>query len=215
MGKKGFLKYELYAKEFKQYRAWVMRNKTKQKGFTLVELMVVMVILAILGGIVMPELLNALPNMRLRSAARDIYSAMMQAKVEAIRRGENTTLLFDPVGNTYTMFIDNGDGAGGAANDEVINGTELVLVAATPLPNRVTFDPNGVTDLGVAFANTTFANNAMVFTSRGIPASAANNPPSGLGGGTVGLRATDSNGNTQRQRNITASTAGRITISVK
>jgi hypothetical protein len=152
--------------------------------------------------------------MRLRGAARDIYSAMMQTKVEAIRRGENVTLLFNsPLpggspGGFYTMFVDNGAG-GGTANDEVRNGTEAVLIAATPLPDRVTFDPAAVDPDGNS-DGVSFAANAIIFTLRGVPVHALN--AGALGPGTVALRAVDSNGVTQRQRAIVASSAGRISM---
>jgi prepilin-type N-terminal cleavage/methylation domain-containing protein len=200
-----------------------MRSKTKQKGFTLVELMMVVAILAILAGIATPGLLNAIPNMRLRSAARDIYSAMMQTKVEAIRRGENVSLLFNsplPVGSpggTYTMFLDNGDNdsnddgvddvVGGVANDQIRNGAELVLLTAT-LPDRVTYDPGLVVNAVAHADGVSFGGNTMIFTLRGVPVS----PGGGLGMGTVGIRAVDANGNTQRQRTATVSSAGRIRI---
>jgi len=138
---------------------------------------------------------------------------MMQTKVEALRRGENVTLLFNsPLpggspGGTYTMFVDNGAGVGGVANDEVPNGTETVIIAATALPDRVTFDPAGVdpdgNNDGVSFVN----NNVLVFSSRGLPINTFNGA---LGPGTVALRAIDGNGNTQRQRSIVVSSAGRI-----
>jgi prepilin-type N-terminal cleavage/methylation domain-containing protein len=184
-----------------------MQSNTKRNGFTLVELVMVMAIVAILAGIATPFLLKAIPNMRLRSTARDIYSAMMQAKVEAIRRGENVTLLFNSPGDSYIMFLDNGAGAGGA-NDQTPNGTEPVIIHLTALPNRVTYDPGLVVDATPYADGVSFGSNAIIFTSRGMPVNAGG----GFGAGTVGLRAVDANGNTQRQRTITVSKAGRIRI---
>jgi type IV fimbrial biogenesis protein FimT len=191
-----------------------MKNKVGQKGFTLVEMMIVVAIVGIICAVGTTLLLNYLPNMRLKSASRDIFSALLQAKTEAVQRGTNVTLRFNPPLapyapadariplNSYVIFIDNGAG-GGVADDEIINGTEPILVAATPLPAGISLDP------AISGRGTNFASDAVVFTSRGIPINAFNG---GLGSGTVRLRTTDSNGNTVRQRTITVSSAGRINI---
>jgi prepilin-type N-terminal cleavage/methylation domain-containing protein len=175
-----------------------MRTKSGQKGFTLVEVMVVVAIIGILAAIATPLLLNSLPNMRLRGAARDIYSAMMQTKVEALRRGACVALWFDAPNDAYTMFVDNGTGGGTECNG-VIDGGELVLIPATTLPNQVTFVSGGCP--GVVIANGT---TAMTFTSRGIPVI--------FGNGTVGICAIDSLNNIIRQRSVIVSLAGRIRI---
>lgn len=169
--------------------------------------MIVVAIIGILGGIATPLLLNYLPNMRLRSAARDIYSVMMQAKTEAIRRGENVTVLFTSPGGTYTMFLDRQSPPAAIPpptdENEVVDVGETVLLTATPLPDRVTYDPAIGGGDGV-----TFGNNALIFSLRGIPTPAGG----AFGGGTIGIRATDSLGNTIRQRSIAVSTAGRINM---
>ncbi len=177
-----------------------MTPLTNKKGFTLVEVMVVVAILGIIAAIGTTGLLRSLPAMRLKSAARDIFSASMQAKAEAVRRGENVTILFDTANNRYLMFLDSD-------NDEVVDAGETVLLAATPLPDRVTFDPNLVVNGTPHADGVSFANNALVFSPRGIPAGAGG----GLGGGTVGLRAVDSRA-TVRQRTVAVSTAGRVNM---
>ena len=64
----------------------------RNRGFTVVELMIVLVILAILGGIAMPNLRQALTNQRLRNAATDFVSALLIARSEAIKRGADVQI---------------------------------------------------------------------------------------------------------------------------
>ena len=70
-----------------------MRSKKRQKGFTLVEVMIVVAIIGILAAIAVPSFLSWLPNMRLKAAARDLYSNMQKAKMEAIK--SNIPTLFN------------------------------------------------------------------------------------------------------------------------
>ena len=63
-----------------------MTPLTNKKGFTLVEVMVVVAILGIIAAIGTTGVIRSLPTMRLKSAARDIFSASMQAKAEALQK---------------------------------------------------------------------------------------------------------------------------------
>ncbi len=71
-----------------------MRSAIKQKGFTLVEVMIVVAIIGILSAIAIPNISSWLPNIRLRAAARDVFSDMMRAKMEAIKTNTTTSLTF-------------------------------------------------------------------------------------------------------------------------
>lgn len=175
-----------------------MKNNTGQRGLTLVELMIGISILGIITAVGATTLLAHLPTMRLKSASRDLFSTMTQAKTEAIRRGENVTVLFNFPVNGYTMFLDRGSGVPANDNNEVVDPGETILFIQPALPAGVSF--NGAT---------TFGNNALVITSRGIPVNGFNGA---LGNGTVNLRAVDSSGNTVRQSSIAVSSAGRIRI---
>jgi prepilin-type N-terminal cleavage/methylation domain-containing protein len=179
-----------------------MKTKSGHKGFTLVEVVVVVAIIGVLAAVSIPAVLTWLPNMRLNSAARDIYGVMSRAKLEAIKRGVNVTVLFS--GDSYIMFLDNGAG-GGVLNDETPNGTEPILASLTRLPQGVTYDP-AVGGDGVTFGN----NDVLVFNSRGIPFNTFS--PNSFYSGRVGLRIVDGNGNTVKQRSVDVSSAGRISI---
>lgn len=63
-----------------------------QAGFTLVELMIVVVITAILAGLAAPSFEAIIESQRAKSAAVDLYIALTRARSEAVKRNTNMTL---------------------------------------------------------------------------------------------------------------------------
>jgi type IV fimbrial biogenesis protein FimT len=62
------------------------------RGFTLLEMMVVLVIAVILAGMAGPSFTQMIAAQRVRSAGTDIYAALVKARSEAIKRNANVTL---------------------------------------------------------------------------------------------------------------------------
>jgi prepilin-type N-terminal cleavage/methylation domain-containing protein len=73
-----------------------------ETGFTLIEVMVVIGIIAILAGAAIPGFSAWLPRYRLKSAVQDLYSNMQLAKMNAVRTGQNSIITFNPGSGTYT-----------------------------------------------------------------------------------------------------------------
>jgi type IV fimbrial biogenesis protein FimT len=169
-----------------------MRNN---KGFTLMEIMVVIGILSILSAIAIPGFIGWRSNAQLGRAARNVYSTFQKAKSESVRRNENCGIKFRA--NDFVIYLDsNLNFDFDAGTDEVIqtiNWSEYPGVELDP-------DEGGDGD-GLTFANPAFG---IVFASDGLPRDSVG----GLGSGTVFL----TNQSNARQSRVTISPAGNIRI---
>ncbi|MEQ1440259.1 GspH/FimT family protein [Fontimonas sp. SYSU GA230001] len=65
-------------------------------GFTLIELLVVIAVVAVLTVIAVPSFTQMIAANRVRGSAQDLYSALLKARAEALKR--NTTITLRRVG---------------------------------------------------------------------------------------------------------------------
>jgi Tfp pilus assembly protein FimT len=97
-----------------------------QKGFTLVEILIIFVLIGIISSIAVPNVFTMMKSYRLKSAVNELASTIQQARMTAISQNANCVLTFNSANQTYSVFSDNGDG-GGILNDGVQNGTESTI----------------------------------------------------------------------------------------
>ena len=99
----------------------------KNSGFTLIELMIVIGMISILSAIAIPSIMKWLPNYRLKAEARNLYSNMQKAKIEAVKRKQNVLISFvtgsyDPAGQigSYRVHIDSNSNNSYDAGETII-----------------------------------------------------------------------------------------------
>jgi len=132
----------------------------KNSGFTLLELMVVICILAVLGAVTTPNLISWLEGRRLSRASRDVLAAVKATRLRAVKERANTVVTFDTVNNTFEAFVDDGGAVPGNAGNNTRDAGETV------------FKSGSFTTVGIT-GTTSFGGNTFVaFTSRGFPDSA-------------------------------------------
>ena len=138
----------------------------RKRGVTLVELVVVMAIIAIGAAFVAPNIGAWIPNYRLRSATREVTSALRMAQMKAISNNTQYHVSFDPgAGSFILQYQDTG---GNWINDGIAETLpQGVLINAISFPgNNAQFNPNSTSSTGsITLSNTKGTKKTITLTT--------------------------------------------------
>lgn len=129
----------------------VSTNKVAQKlrmtssGFTLIELMVTIAVLAIIVGIAAPSISTQLANQRVSSTVSSIESALKEAKAESIILRTGISVVYDNTDNTMTLR----DTGNNVISTYTLNDRSQVTVNVIPAGSDIVFQPNKIVSNGV------------------------------------------------------------------
>ena len=130
------------------------------RGFTLVELMVVIAVLAIALGVGIPAFNGIIQRNRLAASANEVVAAMQTARMEAIRRNRRAVLCPSTNGAScggdnwgrLVVFIDEDLSGDVNGNEEVVRAADIVRpgagVTASSANDRIWFGSDGRVSVG-------------------------------------------------------------------
>jgi|TARA_R110000851_G_scaffold181511_2_gene330051 type IV fimbrial biogenesis protein FimT len=123
-----------------------VKHASDQRGFTLIELMVTLVVLVVLLGVGIPSFNNWVVSTRMDTATMNLAGVLKQARSEAVSRQSVITLAPKAGGWTegLTMYTDTdagGNTAYAAANDTLIKDLEFSMggIAASTSANAAAY----------------------------------------------------------------------------
>src|SRR5882762_8436845 len=85
-------------------KSWILRSRVR--GFSLVELLVVLFVVMVIAAIAIPNILLAVSNIRLRASAGDLAGLMQQARILAAKNNTTYTVLYGTGNGAQIAFVD-------------------------------------------------------------------------------------------------------------
>jgi prepilin-type N-terminal cleavage/methylation domain-containing protein len=151
-----------------------------ERGFTLLELIVVVGFIAVISAIAVPMMKNTLGDLSLTGDARALTNAVSLAKLRAASSFSQARLFIDLSGKSYHVETWQKDPAtwiteGGIRTLSTTVTFSVGVVGTAPPFSQATIGQASacVTDAGVAIGNSA----CILFNSRGIPVDPAGAPP--------------------------------------
>jgi len=172
-------------------------------GFTLLEMMLVLIIGGVLTAIAIPAFMNWAPKYRVNGAARQVFSEMMAARAKAISEGNDYIISFDISNNRFTIYddddnngMDSGESVRTIIIPEAYPGIEFGRVSSPRDSSAAGF----VTFIGTG-PSVTFLRSGLVKTS---------DLPGSLSGDVYLMPEDDTN--LDRQRCVSVNLTGRVRL---
>jgi type II secretion system protein H len=122
--------------------ATTVRQRDRRSGFTMVELLVVLILAAIISSMVVPKFFGFVRQMSARSATSQVVADLTLARTQAVREGRTVSLRVTGP-STYKVTLDNGTAIVRTIKTVDVKGGQRDVTLA-PNGGRVIFDSRGM-----------------------------------------------------------------------
>lgn len=147
--------------------------KNFKTGFTLMEVMTVIAIIAIMTGIAIPNIIGWLPGYRLRNAGRGLLGDMQFAKLSAVKSNHDWSIVFDTTNNRYFVCSDMGADDSWTGTNDLTGGGDNTIYKTISFDNYKSGVVYGHAALTIPVAGSfgaksvSYASENVTFNSRG------------------------------------------------
>ena len=115
--------------------------RTANSGFTLIELMVTISVLAIIVSIAAPSISTQLANQRVKSTAATLENALKEAKAESIIRRQDITVIYDNTAKPHTVTLRD-SGSNDIAQYRIESQSSITQAITPKTTTSLVFQPN-------------------------------------------------------------------------
>ncbi|HEU4884189.1 MAG TPA: GspH/FimT family pseudopilin [Longimicrobium sp.] len=122
--------------------ASTVRHRDRRGGYTLIELLIVLVLAAIISSMVVPRFFSFVRQLSARSAVSQVVADLALARTQAVREGRTVSVRVTGA-STYKVTLDNGTTILKTIKTVDVKGGQR-NVTISPSSARVIFDSRGM-----------------------------------------------------------------------
>ncbi|MBA4348589.1 MAG: hypothetical protein C0415_01175 [Thermodesulfovibrio sp.] len=141
-----------------------MRNN-RQRGFSLVEILITIAILIILAAIAIPSFQGYVINTNLKSAARDLSADFFNCKERAVAENRQYRITFNVGANNYTIEQPPGTAIAPAKSPLTFGANIQITNAAFGNGSSITFQTRGTATMGSVTLTNSRGSTAIISTN--------------------------------------------------
>ena len=148
---------------------WPAKEARKQeRGFSLLELLIVVFVVMVVAGIAIPNILAAVANVRLRASAGDLAGLMQDARILAAKNNTTYAILYGTRNGARIAYVDlNGNGS--FDTGEPLMEFSGTTVPASGTPSGSGGQPSAYVLVGDTGSSSYDNTNTLGYTGRGLP----------------------------------------------